>query len=93
MHAKDFRFILVGQLVNMTADLHNFLMRDHLVDATLRELVVGNGDDIVVLEDVQDAQQKVPVEVVCHISTIINLARHVLEGLPRDLVILHQEVL
>ena len=93
MHSEDLRLVLVRQLVDVTTDLDDFLMGDHVVDAALRELVIRNGHDVVVLKDVEDAQEQVSVEVIRHVASIIDLTSHVFERLPRDLIVLNQEIL
>ena len=77
----------------MSSDLGNLIMHRQEVGAALGEPVVRDRDDIVILEDTEDAEKQDAIEVVGHVATIVDAARHKLEGIPGDLVLLEQEVL
>ena len=93
MHAKDLRLVLIRHLLNVSSDLGNLVVHWYRVGAALGEPVVRDGDDIVILEDTEDAEEQDSVEVVGHVSTIVDATRHKLECIPWDLVLLKQEVL
>ena len=92
MHAKDLWSILVWHLVDVKSDLRDLVVNRHIVGTVLAELVIRQMHYVVILEDVEDVKEQDSIEIVRHISPIVDTSSHELERVPGDLVILNKEV-
>jgi hypothetical protein len=93
MHAEDFRVIHRWDVCDMLKHLFICVVFGAHVNTTLAELVIWSHYNILVLVNVENVGHQSPVEVICDVSAIVNLASHELKSVPRNLIILKQEVL
>ena len=60
---------------------------------SFRELVILIVDNIVVVEDLEDANDDSPVVVICHTTTIVTFSRQVCNSVNRQILVMNHIII
>lgn len=90
MHAEYFGVILDGQLVYIIIVVLQLAWLGHIVQLAFTELVLVL-QNVWQVELLENAEQTTFIEIISDPAPVVDLASHVGQGIPRDLVLFIQQ--